>query len=313
VAAPTAIARSPLRPSGAAPAKVAPLSGPRNPITAADDPRQLLRTSLNGFELTRLLDEDAFTWIYEGRRAGGRPGAAGGAETASVKVLRPELRGDASEAYLRAGRALVGVDNPHLIRVLAAGVEEGLPYVASELIQAPDIDQLLRAEQPLTIRRAARLGAGLLNALDTAHGREIMHHDLRASRVLVAGDQVKVGDFGVARVFEQLEHTATGYLDPRYASPEQARGDEAGPAADQYVAALLIYKLFTGKLPFSSKTPRGFWTLHVTQPPTPLRDLRPDVPPPLADAIHRGLAKFPEERFPDVGAFEDMLTSFSRM
>ena len=92
---------------------------------------------------------------------------------------------------------------------------------------------------------------------------------------------------------------------------EQARGDEVGFAADQYAAGLLIYKMLSGRLPFQSKTPRGFWALHASEPPVDIRALV-DIPAGLGAAVMRSLAKRPSERFPDVAAFEKVLAGYVR-
>jgi serine/threonine-protein kinase len=140
----------------------------------------------------------------------------------------------------------------------------------------------------------------------------VIHHDLKPSRVMVgAGSVAKVADFGVAKVFEERDGSAS-FLDPRYSSPEQARGENAGQAADQYAAGLIIYKMLSGKLPFVSKSPRGFWALHATAAPQPLGELCPELPPPLVKAVMRSLSKDPADRFPKTEAFEKAVAAFIR-
>jgi serine/threonine-protein kinase len=253
------------------------------------------------------LGEGTFTWVYRARDPSrGRD--------AVLKVLRPDLaEGRAPGAFLREGRVLVGVQNAHLVEVYGGGEADGLHYLAFEFVRGPNLEQICSTD-PLPVPRAALLGAGVLSALGSAHRKGVPHLDLRPSKVLVArGSLAKVMDFGIAGVFEESDHeVARGYLDPRYASPEHARGEPVSKAADQYAAGLLIYKMLTGKLPFQSKTPRGFLTLHASAEPRPIQELRAGIPPPLADAVHRSLAKVASDRFPSVGVFEKVVAGFIR-
>ncbi len=269
------------------------------------DPAELEGRALAGWDLEQALGDGPFVWAFGARaRAGER-------REAVVKVLRPELTTPHTAApFLAAAEALRGARSRHLVEVYEAGEAEGLVFVATEAVRGPNLNQVIASEAPLPLRRACLLTAGALNGLAAAHRSGLVHLDLKPSRVLVGrGSAAKVVDAGVAPC---LGDALTERLDPRYVSPEQARREPAGAAADQYLAALLLYKLLTGKLPFSSKTPRGFWELHAAAPPTPLGELRPDVPRPLLEAVHRALAKHPRERFPDVGALERIVASYLR-
>jgi serine/threonine-protein kinase len=185
--------------------------------------------------------------------------------------------------------------------------------MAYELVRGSDLESLISSDAPLPLRRASRLGAGMLNALAQAHRKGVLHGDLKPAKVLVgAGTVAKVVDFGLARAFEERDGCES-YLDPRYASPEQARGGPTGEASDQYAAAVIIYKMLTGKLPFSSKTPRGFWELHAGKGrPTSIARHRPDLPAPMVEAIMRALSKDVRARFPHVSDFERALAPFAR-
>jgi serine/threonine protein kinase len=286
------------------PAKPRPSSdGSLANVRRADE---LLGKSLDRYEIQELLGEGHFLWIFKARHKRLN-------RTTALKVLRPHLNTEgAGKAFLNEGKALVGKENPHLIEIFDGGEVRGLCFLAYEFVSGPNLEQLLAAEGPLAVGRSARLGAGILAALSLAHRNGVIHHDLKPSRVMVgAGSVAKVADFGVAKVFEERDGSAS-FLDPRYSSPEQARGENAGQAADQYAAGLIIYKMLSGKLPFVSKSPRGFWALHATAAPQPLGELCPELPPPLVKAVMRSLSKDPADRFPKTEAFEKAVAAFIR-
>jgi serine/threonine-protein kinase len=280
---------------------------PRSPSVRVTTPNELIGTQIASYEVLRYVGEGSFAWVFEARHTTL-------AREAALKVLKPALSsGEAPRRFLREGRAVAGLKHPHLIEIYDAGDVDGLYYLALEFVKGPTLKKLISDEAPFPSMRAARIGAGILSGVGAAHRKGIVHRDLKPANVLVGkGMQAKVLDFGLARVFDDAGQSATaGYLGtPRYASPEQARGSEVGEAADQYAAGLVIYEMLTGKLPFESKTSLGFLALHAHEAPRPIRDLKADVPAPIADAVMRSLEKDPKDRHESVGAFERILATF---
>jgi serine/threonine protein kinase/tetratricopeptide (TPR) repeat protein len=208
--------------SGGAPT---PGGSPRAAASRIVTPNELIGTALERYELLRYIGEGSFAWVFEARHTTlGRE--------AAVKVLKPGLAmGEAPRRFLREGRAVAGLKHPHLIEIYDGGDVEGLYYLALEFVKGPTLRKLIADEAPFPVARAARIGAGILSGLGAAHKKGIIHRDLKPANVLVgAGMQAKVLDFGLARVFDDAGQSATaGYLGtPRYASPEQARGQEVG-------------------------------------------------------------------------------------
>jgi len=274
------------------------------------NPGDLVGMTLGPYELLRFVGEGSFAWVYEARDTTAPD------RLAALKVLKPNLMsGKAPERFTREGRSLAQLrGNQHLIEVFDMGDSNGLYYLALEFVKGPTLKKLIGDEAPFPVPKAARLGVGVLSALEAAHERGVVHRDLKPANVLVDRDsQARVLDFGLARVFDDAAQSASGgYLGtPRYASPEQARGEEVGPAADQYAAALVIYEMLTGKPPFRSKTSLGYLGLHASEAPRPLIDHRKDVPKELADAIMKALEKQPSDRFPSVAAFREVVARFA--
>ena len=274
--------------------------------------KDLVGSVLAGYSLLRLAGEGSFAWVYEAQRSEAP-------RVAAIKVLKPMLlSASAPQRFLREGRSLAMLKNPHLIQVYEMGELDGLCYLVLEFVKGPTLKKVISDDAPLPIPLACRYGAGILSALGTAHEHGVIHRDLKPANVLIdrRDSRAKVLDFGLALLFEEGEEDADAgkpgaYLGtPRYASPEQARGQEVGEAADQYAAALLLYEMIGGALPFSSRNSLGYLNLHATEPPRPLRELRKDVPKSLEIAILRALSKKPEDRFPTVKEFEKIVAMF---
>lgn len=179
---------------------------------------------------------------------------AGTRQTVAVKVMQEHLTApDDLARFEREQQVLVSLDHPCIARFLDSGwdQERSRPYLVMEWVAGED---LLAYANRLELSRAARIGLmiDLLDALDYAHRRLVVHLDLKPSNVLVTGEgKVKILDFGTAKwIREPGDPTSTQQLTPRYSSPERLRGEAVTTGCDIYSAALLLHELLTGRLPF---------------------------------------------------------------
>jgi hypothetical protein len=217
----------------------------------------------------------------------------------------------ASGRAQREARAAAKLSHPAIVTLYEAGADEQATYLVSELVHGGTLAELLR-EGALSDRDVAAIGAALCQALAHAHAQGVVHRDVKPSNVLVpdavqhGGAVAKLTDFGVARVLaggkgggvgaeDLLTRTGDVVGTLAYMAPEQAEGREAGPAADLYAAALVLYEALAGVNPIrGGSAVATARRLGATLPP--LQRQRRDLPPALCAAIDRALAPRPGDR-----------------
>jgi hypothetical protein len=224
--------------------------------------------------------------------------------TVALKVLAPHLSGDAQfrERFRREAELQARLDHPNIVTVYEAGEsDEGL-FLALQLVEGTDLARLIESGE-LSPERALRLLEQVAAALDAAHEAGLVHRDVKPQNVLVDGrDHAYLADFGLTKSSAGgLTRTGTylGSLD--YVSPEQVRGEPVTPASDRYALAAVLYECLAGEVPFPRDTEAALLFAHVSEPPPPLGERRPELPHELDPVLARGLAKEPAERYPTAG------------
>jgi serine/threonine protein kinase len=199
----------------------------------------------------------------------------------ALKLLRSELMEDERlmKRFELEARNASRLNHPNSIQIIDFGRDQGLLYIAMELLQGVDLGQLILREGPLPLARIGRIMDQVLGALDEAHAQGIVHRDLKPSNIMLASrrgdpDFVKVCDFGIAKAQTSREGaglTMKGLVcgTPEYMSPEQARGDEVDGRSDLYAAGVILYQLVTGELPFTASSPVGILSKHLADLPEP--------------------------------------------
>lgn len=242
-------------------------------------------------------------------------------EIVALKAITPALvaaRADV-EHFLRAASVLRELDHPRIVRLGEMGESQGLLYVAMEYVRGRDAGRLLEEHGPLPIDRAVSVVCQLLEALEYAHVRHVVHRDVKPSNLLIAADDsVKLADFGLARVYQAsklsgLTMTGDGGGSVGFLAPEQVtQYRDARPPGDLYAAAATLYNLLTGQMPHDAPDHSQLMLLKILEhEPVPLRQRRPDIPAELAAIIHRALARDPDQRFADANAMREALRPFA--
>lgn len=198
----------------------------------------------------------------------------------------------------REVRAAQRLDHPCIVRILDWGNDPGCVRLVWELIEGPSLKALI-GEGALDDRAALQIMADVLDALDHAHGRGVVHRDVKPANVLVDGDgRARLTDFGVARLHGDTPLTVTGDLvgTVAYMSPEQAQGRPVGPASDVYSACLVAYEMLAGSNPNRGSSPAAVMQRAAAGRVPDLGDVRPDLHPDLTDAVMAGLHPDPTMR-----------------
>jgi len=239
----------------------------------------------------------------------------------AVKVLRPELC--ASERSIarfeREVMATTRLTHPHTIRIMDHGVTpEGLWYYAMELLVGQDLGQLIRESGPLAPRRAVDLVRQACGSLAEAHRLGFVHRDVKPDNLFVAhlggvDDYVKVLDFGIAKVTQDLENTRLTQEGavagtPLYISPEAVRGDPVDARSDVYALGCVLYTALAGTEPFQGENALSILMQHAqVDPEAPSVKRGEALPGELEAVVRRCMAKEPDRRFADAGDLERAL------
>ena len=223
-------------------------------------------------------------------------------------VVDPATR----ERFRREARWTASFAHPNAVAVFDAGEDRGQLYLVMELVDGPSLAAVLASRGRLSVADALCVADAVLAALDAAHAAGIVHRDVKPANVLLGpGGQVKLADFGIARRLDDLAldltaaHTVLGT--PRYTSPEQLAGWPATAASDLYAVGVVLYEALAGYPPFDGASAAVVAAAHQVAPTPDVAAARPDVPPAVAGAVSRALAKDPAARFPTAGAMRAAL------
>src|SRR3954447_17018168 len=228
----------------------------------------------------------------------------------AIKVLHTELSRDdlAVERFRREATTVAEIDNEHIVEIHDFGrTPDGRLYMAMEVLEGETLDNVLLREKTLSVERVADVLIQVGEALMEAHAIGYIHRDLRPRNLYLAvrrgkANFVKLFDFGLAKLVETDASAASTSLgmtfgDPRYMSPEQARGDRIDRRADIYQLGCVAYEMLTGSPPFTGNRVFDILSKQVTEIPSPLPTRRPGVPLWMEASVAKMLAKDPENRF----------------
>ncbi len=233
----------------------------------------------------------------------------------ALKVLPPELafREEVRRRFLREAQMAAQLSHPNIVPIYSVDEASGLVYFAMGLVEGVPLAKLLFQEPRPPIPMVRRVLREVADALHFAHARGVVHRDIKPDNILIETEtgRAVVTDFGIARAAQaEVRLTATGIAvgTPAYMSPEQAMGErEVDGRADIYSLGIVGYQMLAGELPFSAANTPSMLMKHLSEPPRPLLQLRPDLPANLASAIERALSKAPADRWPDAAVFRDAL------
>ncbi|WP_157554199.1 serine/threonine-protein kinase [Nocardia crassostreae] len=232
---------------------------------------------------------------------------------AAIKVLDPTgvtIDREAWRRFEREADITARFDHPNIVSVYDRGVDGGRLWIAMQFVEGADADGL----RGISPDRALRIAGGVASALDYAHGKGVLHRDVKPSNILLspAGDgraeRALLTDFGIARLRDESTHlTRTGNIAATFAfaSPEQISGQPLDPRTDQYSLACTLFVLLTDERPFLATDLFSWIHMHTQVPPRHISEVRPELPGSFDPLFDRALAKQPEQRFAGCTEFVD--------
>jgi serine/threonine-protein kinase len=235
--------------------------------------------------------------------------------TVALKTIRKELFSDSQQAELigrfkNEAQAAGRLNHPNIVTVYDYGEDSEAAYIAMEFVDGTPLSALMVPDQPTALPRVVAWMDDLLLALDYAHSRGVVHRDIKPSNLLIThGAQVKVGDFGIARIESStMTHTGTMIGTPSYMSPEQICGQTADARSDVFSAGIVLYQLLTGVRPFAGPTSVVMHKI-LNEHPAPPSQLVPALGRAWDPIVERALAKSAAGRYPSARAFLDALSA----
>jgi serine/threonine-protein kinase len=221
----------------------------------------------------------------------------------AIKLLPPALAAEPEgrARFLREARTAARLSHPHIVPIHAVEERDGLVYFVMAFVDGETLGERVRRSGPLAVSEVARVTQEVAWALGHAHAHGVVHRDVKPDNVLLerASGRALVTDFGIAHAaaagLTPPDGTAAGT--PAYMSPEQAAGGPADARADLYSLGVTAFYAATGRLPFQAPTAVAMLVQHATVSPPPLLAARPSLPPDLARAVDRCLAKDPDARW----------------
>jgi serine/threonine protein kinase len=260
--------------------------------------------------------------------------------TFAMKVLRRDLAldGDLAERFIHEAKTTAAVKHPNVVQITDFGqLGDGAPYFVMELLVGQTLGQIVKAGGPIPAGRAVRIIRQIAGALAAAHAAGVVHRDLKPDNVFLVGDtrdgpssdapgrgrslamlgrdaDVRVVDFGAAKIVGSSRITRTGVVfgTPHYMSPEQASGQPVDHRADVYALGVIMYEMFTGRVPFEADTYMGVLTQHMfvqPVPPSQVSEAARELGA-LEEITLVCLEKKPEDRF---GSMNDLVEAVDRV
>ncbi|WP_456151679.1 Stk1 family PASTA domain-containing Ser/Thr kinase [Desulfofundulus luciae] len=220
----------------------------------------------------------------------------------TIKVLRPEFSSDKdfTRRFRREAQAVASLSHPNIVSIYDVGQEDDIQYLVMEYVDGEDLKTVIRREGALSPEKAVQIAFQVLDALEHAHENNIVHRDIKPHNILITkSGRAKLTDFGIAREATAATVTQTDTIvgSVHYLSPEQARGELAGPQSDIYSLGVVLYEMLTGSVPFAGDSPIAVAIKHIQEEPEPPSRRNPGISPGLEQVVLRAMQKNPQSRF----------------
>ncbi|MCK6404923.1 MAG: serine/threonine-protein kinase [Rhodocyclaceae bacterium] len=273
--------------------------GRTNASTMILDNGDVQKPMLGRYQVEKELGKGAMGVVYLGRDPKINRVVAIKTMALSQEFDEEELA-DVKERFFREAETAGRLNHPNIVTIFDAGEEHDLAYIAMEFLKGKDLVPQTKPDALLPLPQVASIIARVAEALAYAHGNNVVHRDVKPANIMyeAASDQVKVTDFGIARITDSSK-TKTGMVlgTPSYMSPEQLAGKKIDGRSDLFSLGVTLYQLCCGKLPFNGESMAQLMFKIANEAHVDILSVRPDVPPCLAAIIDKALAKDVAERY----------------
>ena len=238
--------------------------------------------------------------------------------TVAIKVLAPQYADDPNfvTRFRREAQAAARLSNQHVVSVFDTGSDDGVHFIVMEFVEGRTLAEFLTGGGRIMPERAIDIAIDVCRALEAAHAQGVVHRDIKPGNIMLnAAGEVKVTDFGIARVVttaETVAQTAAVLGTASYLSPEQAQGQPVDGRSDLYSLGCVLYEMVTGRPPFLGDSPVAVASKQVLEQPVPPSRLNRDVSPDLDAVILRALAKNADNRYQSAEEFRHDLERVRR-
>ncbi len=223
----------------------------------------------------------------------------------ALKILKDEYRKDADfiKRFRHEATAAQSLSHPNIVKLYTVGSDQDTQYITMEYVNGRTLSDIIHTEGPLSETRCVRYAVKILDALSHAHKKGIIHRDIKPDNILIdEDDNVKVADFGIARMAGNKEGSVTTNSNivvgsVHYVSPEQAQYNEADARSDIYSMGIVLYEMLTGTVPFDGDTPVAIALQHIKTLPSSMRLINKNISKGLDEVVLKALQKKPEMRY----------------
>lgn len=231
----------------------------------------------------------------------------------ALKVLHPQVASDEMLAayFEREALALARLEHTHIVRVFDYDQIDGVSFIVMEYIDGTTLDRLLRDQRAFALDEIVSIFRQLLSALGYAHENGVIHRDIKPSNIMLTGSgEVKIADFGIAKVAgaAKLTRTGTGAGSLLYMSPEQIKGTNIDNRSDIYSVGVTLYQVVAGRTPFEADSDYEIMTGHLERAPLAPSQLKGSISMDLEEVILKALEKKPEKRFQNAQEMSEALS-----
>lgn len=231
-------------------------------------------------------------------------------KTINLQDLAPDEKQEYEARFYQEARAVGRLSHRNIVTIHDLGESGGMAYIAMELLEGNDLHHLLKDAQRLPVEEALNIATQVATGLAYAHEHGIVHRDVKPSNIMVLkGNQVKIADFGVARMTASLLSTETGKVmgSPLYMSPEQVLDRPIDSRLDIFSLGAMLFQMLTGRPPFLGDNAHSVMYQIVHEDPPKPSSLNPDVPDKLDSIVSKCLAKNPDDRYQNAHELADDL------